>query len=144
MVNLQLALPDKNCLSANPSDCITIDVQEVRPLSKTFEKVIPKEDYENGLIDSVYHIVFDYHYIEKPVQLIKTTVFNPLDYENLNNIQMIYVKGEYWSDMREILCPTSCGRSYEKAVQLALRERGYKIRVDGVFDQSTRKALVDF
>ena len=137
-------IPDKNCLSTNPRKCITIDFEKIFARIKLFEKRIEKIDYENGKVDSTIILIYDYYYVSKPAQIIKTLTFNPLDYEGLNNIKMHYLIGN-WSEIREFICPFSCRDIYlSEYAQLALREKGYNVRIDGVLDETTQKAIIDF
>ena len=137
-------MPDKVCLAVESSECLTIDFEVIPALTKLFTKKIKKVNYENGQIDSTITFVFDYHYVSKRAQIIKTPAFNPFNYDGLSNIKLHYLIGNSWTDMREILCSPMYDVNYPKCIQLALQDKGYGLEITSIIDLSTKKALIDF
>lgn len=136
---------DRNCLSVSEDSLINIEFTEIRPFKRLFKGKVSKTDYENGLIDTLYH-TFDYHFIEIPYRIIKTPNLNPNDYENIDYLKLIYLKGFNWSEFREVMCTGGIRLRYLSLVpvQIALRDKGYGVEVGGNNDEKFRKILNDF
>ena len=137
-------MPDKGCLSVASSECMTIDFEKIPALTTSFTRKIKKSDYENDKIEKTIEFTFDYHYLAKAAQVIKTPFFNPFNYNGLSNIKLHYLIGNNWSEIREVYCGADDDANYPKCVQLALRDKGYEIEISNIFDEATKKALVDF
>ncbi|NJN77311.1 MAG: peptidoglycan-binding protein [Saprospiraceae bacterium] len=155
---------DKNCLSANPDDClvwclvevpaqyetITKTVLKTPATTKTVEipaeyQTVTKQVVKNPAQTRQIDIPAEYKTVKKLV--VKTpaqtrTIEIPAEYKTVS-IRKLTKKGGF-SEWREVLCPKDVDAKITQ-IQIALRDRGYNPGpIDNIFGAQTKAALIKF
>jgi hypothetical protein len=152
------------CFSKNPEDCLVMMWEKVPAKYETSTQKVLTEisNDETGEIApeykevtkkiikipastrEVYHPA-EYGTIKKRVLVTPAKTEHitiPAEYKKVPEKRLVKTGGE--SVWAEILCPNKVNANVVKQIQLALRNKGYYIKQDGIWGNETRNALEKF
>lgn len=130
----------KECLSANPDDCLVLFLIEVPAEYKTVEKLVLKATAHQRRYDDLDTVVFKQVVETKP--LIKTLFERPPQYEKVFRKTHPHA---YYSKWRELLCADDDWGTTVRDIQKELKKRGYfKDKIDDIFGAKTKAAILHF
>lgn len=130
----------KECLSANPDDCLILFLIEVPAEYKTVEKLVLKATAHQRRYDDLDTVVFKQVIETKP--LTKTLFESPPQYEKVFRKTHPHA---YYSEWREVLCSSPYRSDTVFQIQNALKERGYfHEKMDDIFGAKTKAAILRF
>ena len=155
---------DPKCFSKNPEDCLVMMWEKVPAKYETSTQKVLTEisNNETGEIApeykevtkkiikipastrEVYHPA-EYGTIKKRVLVTPAKTEHitiPAEYKKVPEKRLVKTGGE--SVWAEILCPNKVNANVVKQIQLALRNKGYYIKQDGIWGNETRNALEKF
>lgn len=130
----------KDCLSANPDDCLVMNLVEIPAEYKTIEKLVLKATAYQRRYDDLDTVVFKQ--VIETKSLTKTLFESPPQYEKVFRKTHPHA---YYSEWREVLC--TIGHRSDTVIQLqkALKERGYYYdKLDDILGAKTKAALLRF
>jgi hypothetical protein len=133
---------DKNCLSANPDDCLVWCLVEVPAKYETITKTVLKTPATTKTVE----IPAEYQTVTK--QVVKTpaqtrTIEIPAEFKTVS-IRKLTKKGGF-SEWREVICPKDVTTARITQIQRALRDKGYNPGpIDNIFGAQTKAALIKF
>jgi hypothetical protein len=130
----------KECLSANPDDCLVLFLIEAPAEYKTVEKLVLKATAHQRRYDNIDTIIFKQVIETKP--LTKTLFESPPQYEKV--FRKIHPH-TYYSEWREVLCGDGNWGPTLRDLQKELKKRGYySDKVDDIFGPKTKAAFLHF
>jgi len=131
---------DANCISADPTYQIALQFRKEEAKYQVKTLNFSKKDLEK---DSVL-ISYTYYELKENAQVIVSTHFDKTLTKDLSYSKIIFLNGRYWSEFRQVLCSSPTFSYSIKTIQIALKREDYKIIVNGVLNDSTKVALLDF
>jgi Putative peptidoglycan binding domain len=133
---------DAGCLSANPSDCQVMCLQDVPAVyKKVSRRIVKTPGYKQEIPLPAETKIVSRQIIESPASTTQTEI--PATYKKLMHKELTR-KGGY-SDWREILCASKLTTSKIISIQRALKAAGYDPGpIDDVFGSQTKTALVKY